>query len=182
MVRKIKAKLVLQLRNQGLSIGTLVERTTRFTMLLHLPPMGEHKMVGAQVKNGPATAGHGAEAVCDAIARTITGLPETLRKSLTWDQGAEMAQPARLRPQTGLPIYFADPHSPWQRPSNENTNGLLRQYFPKGTDFTRYALVDLEGVAKTLNERPRKTLGFKTPAEAMNELLLTASTGVATTG
>ena len=116
-----------------------------------------------------------------ARAQTITTLPETLRKSLTWDQGAEMAQHARLRIQTGLPIYFADPPSPWQRPSNENTNGLLRQYFPKGTDFTRYARVDLEGVAKTLNERPRKTLGFKTPAEAMNELLLTASTGVATT-
>ena len=93
-----------------------------------------------------------------------------------------MAQHARLRIQTGLPIYFADPHSPWQRPSNENTNGLLRQYFPKGTDFTRYALVDLEGVAKTLNERPRKTLGFKTPAEAMNELLSIANTGVASTG
>ena len=166
----------------GVAIGTLVERTTRFTMLLHLPPMDEHKMIGAQVKNGPATAGHGADAVCDAIARTITGLPETLRKSLTWDQGAEMAQHARLRIKTGLPIYFADPHSPWQRPRNENTNGLLRQYFPKGTDFTRYALDDLDGVAKTLNERPRKTLGFKTPAEAMNELLLSASTGVATTG
>ena len=93
-----------------------------------------------------------------------------------------MAQHARLRIQTGLPIYFADPHSPWQRPSNENTNGLLRQYFPKGTDFTRYALVDLEGVAKTLNERPRKTLGFKTPAEAMNELLLIANTGGPSTG
>ena len=166
----------------GVAIGTLVERTTRFTMLLHLPPMSEHKMIGTQVKNGPATAGHGADAVCDAIARTIAALPETLRKSLTWDQGAEMAQHARLRIQTGLPIYFADAHSPWQRPSNENTNGLLRQYFPKGTDFTRYALIDLEGVAKTLNERPRKTLGFKTPAEAMNELLLTARTGVATTG
>ena len=93
-----------------------------------------------------------------------------------------MAQHARLRIQTGLPIYFADAHSPWQRPSNENTNGLLRQYFPKGTDFTRYARVDLEGVAKTLNERPRKVLGYKTPAEAMNELLLSANTGVATTG
>uniref|UniRef100_UPI001E443615 IS30 family transposase n=1 Tax=Cryobacterium sp. Y62 TaxID=2048284 RepID=UPI001E443615 len=162
-------------------IGTLVERTTRFTILLHLPPMDEHKMVGAQIKNGPATAGHDAEAVRDAIAQAIATLPATLRKSLTWDQGAEMAQHAQLRIQIGLPIYFADPHSPWQRPSNENTNGLLRQYFPKGTDFTRYSRVDLEGVAKTLNERPRKTLGFKTPAEAMNELLLTASTGVATT-
>ena len=166
----------------GVAIGTLVERTTRLTMLLHLPPMDEHRMAGAQVKNGPATAGHGAEAVRDAIAQTITTLPEILRKSLTWDQGAEMAQHARLHLETGLPIYFADPHSPWQRPSNENTNGLLRQYFPKGTDFTRYARADLEAVATTLNERPRKSLGFKTPAEAMNELLLTASTGVATTG
>ncbi|MEC5149847.1 IS30 family transposase [Cryobacterium psychrotolerans] len=172
----------LILRLGGVAIGTLVERTTRFTMLLHLPPMDEHKMIGAQIKNGPATAGHGADAVCDAIARTITDLPETLRKSLTWDQGAEMAQHARLRIQTGLPIYFDDPHSPWQRPSNENTNGLLRQYFPKGTDFTRYALDDLDGVAKTLNERPRKTLGFKTPAEAMDELLLSAGTSVATNG
>jgi IS30 family transposase len=92
-----------------------------------------------------------------------------------------MAQHAKLRIQTGLPIYFADAHSPWQRPSNENTNGLLRQYFPKGTDFTRYARVDLDGVAKTLNERPRKTLGFRTPAEVMIELLLSESTGVATT-
>jgi IS30 family transposase len=87
-------------------------------------------MVGAQVKNGPATAGHGAEAVRDAIAATITTLPQALRKSLTWDQGTEMSQHAQLRIETGLPIYFADPHSPWQRPSNENTNGLLRQYFP----------------------------------------------------
>ena len=108
-----------------LSIGTLVEGTTRFTILLQLPPMDEHKMVGAQIKNGPATAGHGADAVCDAIARTITALPEMMRKSLTWDQGAEMAQHARLRIQTGLPIYFADANSPWQRPTNENTNGLL---------------------------------------------------------
>ena len=93
-----------------------------------------------------------------AIAQAIATLPATLRKSLTWDQGAQMAQNARLRIQLGLPIYFADPHSPWQRPSNEPTNGLLRQYFSKGTDFTRYSRVDLEGVAKNLNDRPRKTL------------------------
>ena len=102
----------------GVAIGTLVERITRFTILLHLPPMGEHKMVGAQIKNAPATAGHGADAARDAIAQAIATLPATLRKSLTWEQGAQMAQNARLRIQLGLPIYFADPHSPWQRPSN----------------------------------------------------------------
>ena len=114
------------------AIGTLVERSSRFTMLLHLPPMiGQ----GPRVKNGPALAGHGAEAVRDAIAEAITTLPEQLRRSLTWDQGTEMAQHAQLRIETGLPVYFCDPHSPWQRGSNENTNGLLRQYFPKGTDL-----------------------------------------------
>ena len=115
------------------AIGTLVERTTRFTMLLHLPPMPGHGS-GPRTKNGPALAGHGAEAVRDAIARTIATLPEQLRRSLTWDQGAEMAKHAELRIETGLSVYFCDPHSPWQRGSNENTNGLLRQYFPKGTD------------------------------------------------
>ncbi len=109
--------------------GTLVERTTRFTMLLHLPPMDGHGC-RARVKNGPALAGHGADAVRDAIAREITGLPEQLRRSLTWDQGAEMAQRARLRIDTGVAVYFCDPHSPWQRGTSENTNGL-RQYLPR---------------------------------------------------
>jgi transposase, IS30 family len=154
------------------AIGTLVERTTRFTMLLHLPPMGGHK--GPRVKNGPALAGHGAEAVRDAIASTITTLPEQLRRSLTWDQGAEMAQHAKLRIDTGLPVYFCDPHSPWQRGSNENTNGLLRQYFPKGTDLARHSAEDLAAVAATLNSRPRKTLSWRTPAEALNEYLIAA--------
>jgi IS30 family transposase len=112
----------------GSAIGTLVERTTRFTLLLHLPPMDGHGS-GARTKNGQATAGHGAEAVRDAIADAIGTLPEQLRRSLTWDQGAEMAQHAQLRIDTGVEIYFCDPHSPWQRGSNENTNGLLRQYF-----------------------------------------------------
>ena len=154
------------------AIGTLVERTTRFTMLVHLPPM-EHE--GPRVKNGPAFAGHGAEAVRDAIASTITALPEQLRRSLTWDQGTEMAQHAQLRILTGLPVYFCDPHSPWQRGTNENTNGLLRQYFPKGTDLSRHGPEDLAAVAATLNGRPRKTLGWRTPAEALDEQLLAAA-------
>ena len=163
------------------AVGTLVERTTRFTMLLHLPRMPEHGQQ-TRVKNGPALAGHGAEAIRDAIAASITTLPEQLRRSLTWDQGAEMAQHARLRIETGLPIYFCDPHSPWQRGSNENTNGLLRQYFPKGTDLAKHSASDLEAVAAALNSRPRKTLGWKTPAEALNDHLLSIQTGgVATT-
>jgi IS30 family transposase len=161
------------------AIGTLVERTTRFTMLLHLPAMVGH---GAQAreKNGPALAGHGAAAVRDAIARVITTLPEQLRRSLTWDQGAEMAQHAQLRIDTGLQVYFCDPHSPWQRGTNENTNGLLRQYFPKGTDLSLHDVDDLAAVAAALNSRPRKTLRWKTPAEALDAVLRSVQAGVAT--
>jgi transposase, IS30 family len=112
------------------AIGTLVERTTRFTLLLHLPRMTGHGQ--PRTKNGPALAGHGAEAVRDAIAASITTLPDQLRRSLTWDQGAEMAQHGGLRIDTGLAVYFCDPHSPWQRATNENTNGLLRQQLPQG--------------------------------------------------
>jgi IS30 family transposase len=155
------------------AIGTLVERSSRFTMLLHLPPMDGRD--GPRVKNGPALTGHGAEAVRDAIADTITTLPEQLRRSLTWDQGAEMAQHAQLRIQTGLPVYFCDPRSPWQRGTNENTNGLLRQYFPKGTDLARHGPDDLAAVAAALNTRPRKTLGWRTPAEVLNEHLQAAA-------
>ena len=162
------------------AIGTLVERTTRFTLLLQLPRMQGHGQ--PRVHNGPALAGHGAEAVRDAIAATITTLPQQLRRSLTWDQGAEMAQHARLRIETGLAIYFCDPHSPWQRGTNENTNGLLRQYFPKGTNLSKHTRGDLDAVAAALNSRPRKTLGWKTPAEAPNEQLLLIQRGrVATT-
>lgn len=164
------------------AIGTLVERTTRFTMLLHLPPMPGHDPAVTQVKGGPATAGHGAEAVRDAIAATIITLPAALRRSLTWDQGAEMAQHAKLTIDTDLAVYFADPHSPWQRGTNENTNGLLRQYFPKGTDLTAHSISDLTAVADALNNRPRKTLEWRTPAEALNGLLSSPPpTGVATT-
>lgn len=139
------------------AIGTLVERTTRYTMLLHL--------------NGRRDA----PALRDAIAATITTLPAHLRRSLTWDQGAEMSAHAQIRIDNDLDIYFCDPHSPWQRGTNENTNGLLRQYFPKGTDLTRHSPERLLAVATALNDRPRKTLGWKTPAEAMNHLLSTSS-------
>jgi IS30 family transposase len=158
------------------AIGTLVERTTRFTMLLHLPPMSGHGH-GVRAKNGPALAGHGAEAVRDAIARTITTLPEQLRQSLTWDQGTEMAQHARLRIDAGLQVYFCDPHSPWQRGTNETTNGLLRPYFPTGTDLSLHGEDDRAAVALALNARPRKTLGWRTPAEALDEILQSAHTG-----
>ena len=162
------------------AIGTLVERTTRFAMLLHLPRMDGYG--GPRAKNGPALAGHGAEAVRDAIASSVTALPEQLRKSLTWDQGAEMAQHARLRIDTGIEVFFCDPHSPWQRGTNENTNGLLRQYFPKGTDLSRHSPSDLDAVAAALNRRPRKTLGWRTPAEALNDHLSSLQTsGVAST-
>jgi IS30 family transposase len=163
------------------AIGTLVERATRFTVLLHLPPMQGHG--GPRAKNGPALAGHGAGAVRDAIAAALASLPGQLRRSLTWDQGAEMAQHAQLRASTGLPVYFADPHSPWQRGTNENTNGLLRQYFPKGTNLSRHTPADLAAVAAALNTRPRKTLCWKTPAEALDEYLDSCQKGsVATTG
>jgi IS30 family transposase len=156
------------------AIGTLVERTTRFTMLLHLPRMPGHGET-TRVKNGPALAGHGAEAVREAIARTITTLPEQLQRSLTWDQGAEMADHARLKVDAGVQVYFCDPHSPWQRATNENTNGLLRQYFPKGTDLSAHRSEEIAAVAAALNARPRKSLNWKTPAEALDALLQAAN-------
>ena len=150
-------------------------------MLLHLPRMPEHG-TDARVKNGPALAGHGAEAVRDSIAGTMANLPAQLRRSLTWDQGAEMAQHARLKIDTGLVVFICDPHSPWQRGTNENTNGLPRQYFPKGTDRSAHSKDALQGVALALNTRPRKTLGWKTPAEAFDAYLQSAHVSVATTG
>ena len=156
------------------AIGTLVERTTRFTLLLHLPRMTGHGHE-VRVKNGPALAGHGAEAVRAAITRSIIMLPEELRRSLTWDQGAEMAQHARLKIDAGVQVYFCDPHSPWQRGTNENTNGLLRQYFPKGTDLSMHSAEEIAAVAAALNSRPRKTLNWRTPAETLHQLLLSAN-------
>jgi IS30 family transposase len=137
------------------AIGTLVERQTRFCLLVHLPD------------------GHGAQTVRDRLVEAITTLPQQLRRSLTWDQGTEMAQHARFTIASGCPVFFCDPHSPWQRGSNENTNGLLRQYFPKGiVDFTALSQADLDTVAAELNGRPRQTLGYRKPAEALNHLLV----------
>ena len=138
------------------AIVTLVERSTRYVMLGHLP------------------GGHTAEEVRDVLTSLISTLPAHLRGSLTWDQGCEMAAHRQFTIATGVPVYFCDPHSPWQRGSNENTNGLLRQYFPKGTDLRQYGPEDLEHVAQELNGRPRKTLGWKNPAERLRDLLVTS--------
>jgi IS30 family transposase len=155
------------------AIGTLVERSSRFTMLLHLPQPEGHD--GPREKFGPPITGAGAGAVRHAIADTIGTLPEQLRRSLTWDQGIEMTQHVQLRIDSGLQIYFCDPRSPWQRGTNENTNGLLRQYFPRGTDLARHSADELMAVAAALNGRPRKTLGWKTPAEVLTEYLSVAA-------
>lgn len=164
------------------AIGTLVERSSRATILVHLPRLegwGEQP----PVKNGPALGGYGAVAMNTALAASITTLPQQLRKTLTWDRGKELSGHARFALQTGTKVFFADPHSPWQRPTNENTNGLLRQYFPKGTDLSRWSTEDLEAVALTLNNRPRKVLGWKTPAEVFAEQLASLQQpGVASTG
>jgi IS30 family transposase len=140
-------------KNNKSQIGTLVERSTRFTMLVPLP------------------GGKAADAFADALTPVIAGLPDALRRSLTWDQGKEMHHHARIAVAADCEIYFCDPHAPWQRPSNENTNGLLRQYFPKGTDLSVHSPQRLQDVADKLNGRPRKVLGWKTPAEAMAEFL-----------
>src|SRR3712207_5371871 len=151
-------------------------------MLLHLP-REEGYGLEPPVKNGPALSGYGAKSVREAIELTITTLPEQLRRSITWDRGKEMAQHATLTIGTGIQVFFADPHSPWQRGTNENTNGLLRQYFPKGTELTRWSRADLDAVAATLNSRPRKALGWKTPAEALEQHLRSLQEGgVARTG
>ena len=163
------------------AIDTLVERSNRFTMLLHLPRMAGYGVI-APVKNGPASGGYGAQAMKDAIAAKITTLPQNLRQTLTWDRGKELAAHAQLSIDTGVQVYFADPHSPWQRGTNENTNGLLRQYFPKGTDLSRWNAEEIDAVAMALNNRPRKTLSWRTPAEALDDHLISIqSAGVATT-
>jgi IS30 family transposase len=163
------------------AIGTLVERTTRFTMLIHLPREDGYGVI-ARTKNGPALAGYGAVTMKNALASVMTTLPAQLRRSLTWDRGKELSQHAAFKIETGIPVYFADPQSPWQRGTNENTNGLLRQYFPKGTDLSRWTADEIGAVAHALNGRPRKTLGWQTPAEALDEHLRSIQQGgVATT-
>ena len=152
------------------AIGTLVERSTRFTMLIHLPREAGFGSI-ARTKNGPALAGYGAITMKNALATTMSTLPVQLRRSLTWDRGKELSAHAAFKVETGIPVYFADPRSPWQRGTNESTNGLLRQYFPKGTDLSRWSADDIAAVAHALNTRPRKTLGWRTPAEALNEHL-----------
>ena len=152
------------------AIGTLVERSTRFTMLIHLPREEGYRHRHT-IKNGPALAGYGAITMKNALAATITTLPEQLRRSLTWDRGKELSSHFQFKVETGVPVFFADPHSPWQRGTNENTNGLLRQYFPKGTDLARWSNEEIQAVANALNGRPRKALGWKTPAEAFDEQL-----------
>jgi IS30 family transposase len=134
-------------------------------------------------KNGPSLGGYGAVAMNAALTTSMTTLPGQLRKTLTWDRGKELAGHAQFTLATGTKVFFADPHSPWQRPTNENTNGLLRQYFPKGIDLSRWSAEDLEAVALAINNRPRKTLGWKTPAEVLEEQLGSLQPpGVATTG
>lgn len=152
------------------AIGTLVERSSRSTLLVHLPRM-EGWGDRPYAKNGPSLGGYGAAAMNTALATSITTLPEQLRKTLTWDRGKELSGHAQFAMETGTKVFFADPHSPWQRPSNENPNGLLRQYFPKGTELSRWSAEDLEAVAHTLNNRPRKVLGWRTPAEVFEEQL-----------
>jgi IS30 family transposase len=152
-------------KNGRSAIGTLVERSTRFVLLLHLPH------------------GHSPLQVQDAIVASTQKLPQFVRKSLTWDQGKEMSNHLQIKVVTGLQVYFCDPASPWQRGSNENTNGLLRQYFPKSTDLSQHDAAYLDFVAAQMNRRPRQTLGWMRPAEALGRLLSTASesAGVAST-
>jgi len=163
------------------AIGTLVERRSRSTILVHLPRLegwGER----SPEKNGPSLGGYGAVAMNKALTASIGKLPIQLRRTLIWDRGRELAGHAQFTLDTGTRVFFADPHSPWQRPSNENTNGLLRQFFPKGTDLSRWSAEDLEAVGLALNNRPRKSLDWKTPAEVFNDRLCSLrQTGVATT-
>lgn len=150
--------LIIGTREGSSQIGVMVERTSRFVMLLHLPDNRR------------------AETVRDVISRKIGQLPRALTRTLTWDQGSEMGEHARFTVDTGIDVYFCDPHSPWQRGSVENTNRLLRQYFPRGVDYSPLTEGDLDLVADELNQRPRKTLGYRTPTEVLDDLIVATTT------
>jgi len=141
----------------GVAVGTLVERSTRFTMLLHLPGR------------------HDADSVAEAMIAEMSRLPEHLRRSLTWDRGVELARYEKIQLDLRMPVYFCDPHSPWQRGTNENTNRLLRHWLTKGTDLSRFTAADLRRIAASLNARPRPTLNMQTPAQALDALLTNPS-------
>jgi transposase, IS30 family len=145
--------LIMGSRASNSAVGTIVERTTGYLTLLHLP------------------GGYGADAVADAVAARMSALPPWFARTLTWDNGKEMARHARIAEQAGINVYFADPYSPWQRGSNENTNGLLREYLPKGTDLSRHTAAQLQQIQDELNDRPRKRLGYRTPREEFDRLL-----------
>lgn len=155
------------------AIGTLVERSSRFTMLVHLPREQGYGLV-PRMRNSPPLAGYGAVSMANALKKTVKTLPAQLCRSLTWDRGKELSDHARFTIESGVKVFFADPHCPWQRGTNENTNGLLRQYFPKGTDLSRWSANEIQAVANALNTRPRKTLGWKTPAEVLDRYLKSA--------
>ena len=164
------------------AIGTVVDRTTRFTLLVHLPREDGYGTI-PRTKNGPALGGYGAVTMKNALVASMSSLPDHLVRSLTWDRGKELSDHAAFTAATGIPVFFADPRSPWQRGTNENTNGLLRQYFPKGTDLARWSSDELAAVAAELNARPRKILGWKTPAEALDDHIRSLQqTRVASTG
>ncbi|MGF6916755.1 IS30 family transposase [Paraburkholderia sp. UCT70] len=151
-------------------------------MLVRLPRKKGYGLT-PRTKNGPALAGYGTVTMANALKKTVTDMPAQLWQSLTWDRGKELSDHARFTVESGVKVFFADPHSPWQRGTNENTNGLLRQYFPKGTYLSRWSAREIHAVANALNTRPRKTLNWKTPAEALDEYLKSVQQSrVATTG
>jgi IS30 family transposase len=155
--------LIMGTQASNSAVGTIVERTTGYLTLLHLPE------------------GHGSDAVADAVIDRMTTYPDWFARTLTWDNGSEMARHARITQQSGIQVYFADPHSPWQRGSNENTNGLLREYLPKGTDLSRHTAEQLQAIQDELNDRPRKRFGYHTPREQLAKLLQEEQLRVATT-
>ena len=164
------------------AIGTVVERTTRFTRLVHLPREDGYGTI-PRTKNGPALAGYGAVTMKNALAASMATMPAALCKTITWDRGKELSAHVAFTEETGISMFFADPKSPWQRGTNENANGLLRHWFPKGTDLSRWDAEELQAVEDTLNSRPRKILGWRTPAEALaDQLRSLEQAGVATTG